>query len=135
MIMLPPIDSTDGASEDVRRRRSAHHRLEHRGLRIPVHVLRGERRDAVGNREVSRGGRAIRDLGVEPPQTEARQPQALAHLTRGLGEVGVLEPAALFEDQHVVPLFGQPQRRDAATEPRPHDHPRGAPCRSNPGGA
>ena len=58
---------------------------------------------------------------LDAVHAEFRHPEELAQIPRGLGELVVGEAAAGLEDTDAVALLGEPQRGNAAPEPRTND--------------
>ena len=59
----------------------------------------------------------------DAPQPQARRPEVAAKVPGRLREVLVAEPPAALDDRHPIPLLGEPQRRDAASEARADHEP------------
>jgi hypothetical protein len=58
---------------------------------------------------------------LDAVHAELRHPQELAQVPRGLREVLVGKASARLENSDAIALLGQPQRADAAPEPRADD--------------
>src|SRR5690606_802832 len=100
--------------------------LRPRGRREEIVLRRrqGARVDerAPAHADAVRDGDVVEEAELEDARRPHRRaPVPLLEVARAPGEVFFVEAQALLEDQHLVALLGEPERRDAPAEARADD--------------